>query len=148
MKAAIISLGSVSSKWTAEAMRKYFDSVDEINLKEIEVNVSDFKKTSKILEIAGLKKVGYQESYRELWEYDNVEIMIDTWPFLKPLVEVEGKNENDVKKVSEELGFDYNNAIFGSVEILYSEKFNINKLKLCEIAPILKFESTNPFLKD
>lgn len=37
VKAAIISLGSVSSKWTADAMRKYFESVDEINLKEIEV---------------------------------------------------------------------------------------------------------------
>jgi len=47
VKAAIISLGSVSSKWTAEAMRKYFDTVDEINIKDIEINVSG--KTSQIL---------------------------------------------------------------------------------------------------
>jgi len=39
MKAAIISLGSVSSKWIAEAMKNYFDKVDEINLKEIEVDL-------------------------------------------------------------------------------------------------------------
>ncbi|HLC99130.1 MAG TPA: RimK family alpha-L-glutamate ligase [Candidatus Nanoarchaeia archaeon] len=38
-KGAVISLGSVSSKWVAEAMRKYFDQVDEIQLKEIEVDV-------------------------------------------------------------------------------------------------------------
>lgn len=38
MKAAIISLGSVSSQMTAEAMRKYFDSVDMIQLRDIEVN--------------------------------------------------------------------------------------------------------------
>jgi len=37
MKAALISLGSVSSTWVADAMKKYFDSVDIINLKEIEV---------------------------------------------------------------------------------------------------------------
>jgi len=37
MRAAIVSLGSVSSKWTAEAMRNYFDSVEEIQLKNLEV---------------------------------------------------------------------------------------------------------------
>jgi ribosomal protein S6--L-glutamate ligase len=40
MKAAIISLGAVSSKWTYEAMKKYFDKVDNINLKDIRVNIS------------------------------------------------------------------------------------------------------------
>ena len=39
MKAAIISLGSVSSKWTAEAMKKYFDTVEEIQIKNIEVSL-------------------------------------------------------------------------------------------------------------
>ncbi len=37
MKAALISLGSVSSKWTLEAMRRYFDEVDELDLKLFEV---------------------------------------------------------------------------------------------------------------
>jgi len=41
MKAAIISLGSTSSKWTAEEMEKVFDSVDMINLKNIEVILGD-----------------------------------------------------------------------------------------------------------
>ena len=39
IKAAIISLGSLSSKWTYEAMKKYFDSVDFINLKDIEIRL-------------------------------------------------------------------------------------------------------------
>jgi len=39
MKAALISLGSKSSKWTVDAMRKYFDAVDDVNLKDIEVNL-------------------------------------------------------------------------------------------------------------
>ena len=38
MKAALISLGSVSSKWIVEAMKRYFTKVDHLNLKEIEVN--------------------------------------------------------------------------------------------------------------
>jgi ribosomal protein S6--L-glutamate ligase len=43
MRAAIISQGSVSSKWTAEAMKKYFDSVDIINLKHIEISFTGKK---------------------------------------------------------------------------------------------------------
>ncbi len=38
-KAAVISLGSKSSKWTVEEMEKYFESVDHLNLKQIEVNL-------------------------------------------------------------------------------------------------------------
>jgi len=39
MKGAVISLGSKSSKMVAEAMEKYFDQVNMIQLKEIEVNL-------------------------------------------------------------------------------------------------------------
>ncbi len=41
MKACLISQGSVSSKWIAEAMKNYFDSVDQFSLKEIEVGLED-----------------------------------------------------------------------------------------------------------
>ncbi|MBR9704543.1 CYTH domain-containing protein [Candidatus Pacearchaeota archaeon] len=115
--------------------------------KELLIIVNDFQKTSKILEITGLKKIGFQENNREVWMINNVEIMIDSWPFIDPLVEIEGKSEEDVKKTSELLGFDYNKAIFGSVEILYSEKYGIDKIKLCNHAPILKFDMKNPFIK-
>ncbi len=37
MKAAIISLGSISSKWVADALKKYFEQVDMLDMKEIEV---------------------------------------------------------------------------------------------------------------
>jgi len=39
MKAAIISLGSKSSEMLAEAMKKYFDSVEMVQLKDIEVHL-------------------------------------------------------------------------------------------------------------
>jgi len=47
LKAGVISLGSKSSKWTADAMRNYFDEVDEINIKDVEVNIGS--KNEKIL---------------------------------------------------------------------------------------------------
>ena len=43
MKAAIISLGSKSSLWTYEAMKKYFETVDFLDLRLFEVNFSGDK---------------------------------------------------------------------------------------------------------
>lgn len=37
MKAGLISLGSTSSQWVYEAMKKYFDEVDMLDIKKIEV---------------------------------------------------------------------------------------------------------------
>lgn len=48
MKAALISLGSLSSKWTAEAMKKYFDSVDALDIRKIEINIGA-KKDARLL---------------------------------------------------------------------------------------------------
>ena len=39
MRAAIVSMGSISSKMTAEAMQKYFSQVDQLDVKEFEVNL-------------------------------------------------------------------------------------------------------------
>ncbi len=47
MKAALISFGSVSSKWIGEAMKKYFAHVDELDIRQIEVNLT--QKGAKVL---------------------------------------------------------------------------------------------------
>ena len=39
MKAAIISLGSESSEWTKKAMEKYFSSVENIDIRQIETQL-------------------------------------------------------------------------------------------------------------
>ena len=41
MKAALISLGSVSSKWTLQAMKNYFEQVDDIDIRKIEINFAE-----------------------------------------------------------------------------------------------------------
>ncbi|MBW2982054.1 RimK family alpha-L-glutamate ligase [Candidatus Woesearchaeota archaeon] len=40
LKAAVISLGSKSSKWTVKALKKYIRTVDDLNIKDIEVTLS------------------------------------------------------------------------------------------------------------
>lgn len=39
MRAGVISMGSISSKMTVEALGKYFDEVDDLDIKEFEVNL-------------------------------------------------------------------------------------------------------------
>ena len=39
MKSAVMSLGSKSSLMIIEAMKTYFDSVDNIDLRDVEVNL-------------------------------------------------------------------------------------------------------------
>lgn len=43
MKAAIISMGSISSKWTAKAMEKYFEKVDMLDIRDLEVSLGGRK---------------------------------------------------------------------------------------------------------
>ena len=57
-KAALISLGSKSSKMTLEAMKKYFLEVDNINIKKLEVNPNLLKITRVIIAVKS-STIGY-----------------------------------------------------------------------------------------
>ena len=57
MKAAVISLGSISSRWVAVALREHFETVDELDLKDIEVEL-------------GLKNGGVLYQGKPLEKYD------------------------------------------------------------------------------
>ena len=115
--------------------------------KEICLVVNDFDDAVELLKAIGCEPKSFQESKRELWKLDGVEIMIDTWPFLEPLVEVEGKSEEEVKKVSEKLGFDYSKAMFCACTTLYQIKYNVTTEEINFKTPKIVFDMENPFIK-
>ena len=115
--------------------------------KELCLTVDNFIAATELLKSIGCPQKAYQESKRELWMMDGVEITIDEWPFLEPFVEIEAKTEAEVKKVSALLGFDYSQAIFCSVDTLYSEKYNFDKEVINHGTSKLVFEMDNPFEK-
>ena len=125
---------------------KKFVSQEIDGQKEIEIVVDDFEKTVNLLEALGLKQKAFQETKRELWKFNEAEIMIDEWPFLEPFIEIEGKSEEMVKKISAQLGFDYKKAIFGPVTILYSKKYNISEDQINNKTPQIIFDMENPFV--
>jgi len=116
------------------------------NQKEIELKVDDFESATLLLQSIGCRKKSYQETKREIWELDGVEIMIDEWPYLEPFVEIEGTSEADVMSVSEKLGFDYEKAKFCCVSTLYEEKYDISECEV-NIIPEITFKKPNPFVK-
>lgn len=95
--------------------------------KEINLVVDNFVNTCKFLKLIGLKQKSYQETKRESWVLDNVEIELDTWPWIPSFVELEGKNENDIKNVANKLGLNWQKALHGSVETAYQEVYDVTE---------------------
>jgi len=115
------------------------------NQNELCLTVDNFDHAVKFLELLGCIPKSYQESKRELWVLDGVEITIDTWPFLEPLVEVEGKSEEEVRIVSEKIGFDYSKALFCGTDKIYEMKYSIPYTEVNQMPKII-FDMENPFI--
>lgn len=92
---------------------------------EINVEVSDYDATIAILRASGLRPKADEDSYRESWELDDVEIDIDTWPWIPTYAEIEGKTSEAVKKIANKLGFDMRTAIIGSVDDVYKLYYDV-----------------------
>ncbi|MFI7525773.1 class IV adenylate cyclase [Nocardia salmonicida] len=86
---------------------------------EIETVVGDLDSMGEILVAIGLKEVRYQENYREEWRLGDVYFDLDTWPDLPTFLEVEGPDEASVRRAAANLGLDYSQAKFGSVDTIY-----------------------------
>lgn len=114
---------------------------------EINLVIDDFQKGVEFLEKIGCEKKAYQETKREIWQLDGVEICLDEWPFLEPFVEIEGKSEEAVKKVAKKLNFDYGQAWFCATGLIYSKKYNIPVEVIDNEIPKITFDIENPFLK-
>ena len=114
------------------------------NQKEICLEVNNFEDAVKLLESIGCEPKSYQETKRELWKLDDVEITIDEWPFLEPFVEVEGKTEKEVKEVSEKIGFNFMDALFCEVTKLYKLKYGADAPDI-RLVKKLVFDMENPF---
>jgi adenylate cyclase class 2 len=103
--------------------KQFDDHTAFSGVQEIEVTVSGFEETVDIFEKVGLTQKSFQESRRETWNLDSVEIVLDEWPWLNPYIEIEGSSEASVKEMATRLGFDWQNAVFGSVTAAYRVQY-------------------------
>jgi adenylate cyclase class 2 len=115
------------------------------NQKETCLTVDSFEEGVNLLLSLGCRKKSYQETKRELWMLDETEVTIDEWPFLHPFVEVEGKSEETVQAVSLKLGFDYAQAVFGAVDVIYRRQYPHLTYGRINHAPRIVFDGENIF---
>ena len=98
--------------------------------KEVNVTVDDFSKTCQFLEAIGMEATAYQETKREKWSYREVEVTIDTWPWVPTFIELEGPTEKLVREVASDLGLDWNTVMHGSVETIYQMHFDFTEQEI------------------
>lgn len=109
-------------------LKQASDATDITRIKELEVEVTDFDGMHAMLAALGLEEKRYQENRRESWLYQGTAIEIDTWPSIPTYVEIEGKSEEHIKDTAVTLGLNYTEAVFGSVDEVYSQFYNIDIL--------------------
>ena len=103
---------------------------------ELEIDVSDMEKTNLILEKLGYKKRSVQENKRTRYILNDVEIDIDTWPYLKTFVEFESKSKEKIYDVLKLLDIDIKNTTTKIADDFYYDigftKEMLNELRFKE----------------
>lgn len=79
---------------------------------ELEVTVDDFNTMALILERVGFVRSQIYEKYRETYQLEEVEIVIDEMPF-GDFVELEG-DDRDLQAAARKLGLDWNRRILAN----------------------------------
>lgn len=93
------------------------------NTEEVEVEVEDFEKTATIM--SKLCSTSYYAENRiERWSYRGVEITLNRWPKIPPVIEVEGGSEPEVKAAVNaiQMGEEIGNVGW---ETLYRERYHL-----------------------
>jgi len=110
---------------------KEFESESATGVKEINLVVNDYDDAVELLRVLGLHEKSYEESMRETWELDGAEVCIDTWPWIPTYIEVEGTSVENMTAVSKKLGFDMKDAVYGSVDLVYTFYYNVPQDEIC-----------------
>ena len=131
-------------KITMSFKREDERSID--GMKEICLTVDNYDNAVEFLtSLAGAPKA-LQETYRESWIKDGVEIDIDTWPWIPPFIEIEGKSAEAVERLANELGLKMPDAEYGSVGIAYQQVFNVSEDDINHM-PEIKFTDVPEWLE-
>ena len=127
----------LSLKITAELSGKLTDQ------KEVDVEVSDFDKTIKIIEAAGIIFNRRQETLREEWEFKGAQITIDSWPGLNTFSESEAGSEKDVRSIANEIGFNWNKKITTPAAEVYAKVYAMDIDEVLDKISNITFENNH-----
>lgn len=75
--------------------------------KETEIEVSSAENTKTLLAVLRFKVFRQRKKIREIYKIDNVKIMIDQYPGIKPYIEIESTRKKDVSDFVRKLGYSF-----------------------------------------
>ena len=99
---------------------------------ETEIEVPSIKEANNLLEALGYSHKSYQEKERITYILDGYELDIDTWPGIPTYVEVEGKDEKDLEKILNKLGYSMTDTVSCTADEIY-EKYGLSMFNEREI---------------
>ena len=104
--------------------------------KEMEIEVSNFEETNRMREELGYRAHTYQENKRIRYVLNDVELDIDSWPYIPTYLEIEGKSEEAVKSMINLLEVDEEKVTSLDVQGVFKEFYNID---IADV-PVVKFD--------
>jgi len=107
--------------------------------KEVCITVDSFDEAKALLEALGLQSMSYQETKRESWRLGDLQIELDQWPWTKPYIEIEAPDEAALQDIFTKLDLAWNEAVFGSVEVVYRGEYDVTDDAFVHI-PAITFE--------
>lgn len=94
---------------------------------EVELEVSDFEDALKFMALSGgFKPRSVQESKREAFIHEGVEVSLDSWPKLNQLMEIEAESYERIEHITELLGIDINDLTDRGIEEEYLDRLGID----------------------
>ena len=141
------SFARVRDEGNNKIVMTYKNVADEksiLGTKEVNVVIDNYENGILFMKGCGLEPKAEQESYRETWEYGDVEICIDTWPWLPTFVEVEGPSEKSVWDTAKKMGLKKEKAKFGSVDSTYQYYYGVEEDIVNLHTPKIMFDMDPP----
>lgn len=92
---------------------------------EIEFAIGDLDKAALLFEKIGLFPYRRQQKKRHSFKFGEVTVDIDTWPKVPTYVELEGPSEIILKQAADQLGFDWQQAVFADARTIIEGRYNI-----------------------
>ena len=92
-------------------------NIDDV--KEIEIKCDNFEMANLLLEEMGYSKKKLVEKYRKSYTYNDLDIVIDSWPLISPYMEIEGKKVEDIYDMVNKLGYKDEDAKIMNTDDIY-----------------------------
>ena len=130
---------------------KTYDASKYATETEVELN-SSLEESKDFMINAGFELKAYQETLREKWKIKGCnEIAIDTIPGIPTYVELECKNEKNIKSLAKKLDLDYSKAEFGAYDKQFVDYYGLTKIELNDKVSSLTFKNIvnelKPFIR-